>query len=196
MSQPLGRAVGNALEVAEALDTLEGDGPPELHGVRDGSGLAHRVAWRRMGARGRADVEDALRSGRGLHVFRRMVEAQGGDAAGVRRSCASAARAPPTRAGCRQGRLHRASRRADRRACVYRVWALAASARAIRSTWRSASSCEAKVGDRVVRGQPLATLHANDETRARAAEGVLRSAIDVSAAAVVPPPLILERISG
>ena len=43
---------------------------------------------------------------------------------------------------------------------------------------------QAKVGDRVRRGQPLAVLHANDEARLDEAERVLRSAIDVSAAAV------------
>ena len=52
----------------------------------------------------------------------------------------------------------------------------------------------ARVGERVARGQPLATLHANDEARLAEAERVLRMAIGVSAAAVEARPLILERL--
>ncbi len=194
MSQPLGRAVGNALEVAEAMDTLEGDGTPELtEFAMDLASLIVRLTSN--GARGRADVEDALRSGRGLHMFRRMVEAQGGDG-----------RVFDDRARLPRARLQRVLA-ADRDGYIARLDALTVAQACTRlgaGRERKGDSIdlavglvlEAKVGDHVVRGQPLATLHANDETRARAAEEVLRSAIDVSAAAVVPPPLILERISG
>jgi pyrimidine-nucleoside phosphorylase len=54
---------------------------------------------------------------------------------------------------------------------------------------------EAKIGDYVEHGQPLATLHANDEGRAELAEWTLRSGITLSHERVSPPPLILERIS-
>jgi thymidine phosphorylase len=54
---------------------------------------------------------------------------------------------------------------------------------------------EAKVGDRVGRGQPIAVLHANDESRLEEAERTLRSAIALSPTAVEPTPLILERLA-
>src|SRR5436305_6590226 len=62
MSQPLGRAVGNALEITEALETLEGDGPPELTDFAvDLATLIVELAT--DGASGRSDVEQALASG-------------------------------------------------------------------------------------------------------------------------------------
>src|SRR5205814_10551395 len=79
MSQPLGRAVGNALEVGEALDTLAGKGPPELADFA--LELASIVvelasepptAGSRDAGSARARVEQALRSGAGLRAFRRM----------------------------------------------------------------------------------------------------------------------------
>jgi len=53
----------------------------------------------------------------------------------------------------------------------------------------------AKLGDRVARGQPIAVLHANDEGRLIAAERVLRSAFAFSRMTVEPPPVILERLA-
>ncbi|HEY0580766.1 MAG TPA: thymidine phosphorylase, partial [Chloroflexota bacterium] len=55
---------------------------------------------------------------------------------------------------------------------------------------------ERKIGDRVASGEPLAILHANDERRLAEAERILRSAIDISATAVEPPPLIVGRLAG
>ena len=53
---------------------------------------------------------------------------------------------------------------------------------------------QARVGDRVAVGQPLAVLHANDEERLAEAERVLRGAISLSPSVVVPRPIILERL--
>src|SRR3981081_1992378 len=62
MSQPLGRAVGNALEVAEALDTLSSVGPPDFtEFVLELAGLIVRLAT--DGQQGRPEVEQVLRSG-------------------------------------------------------------------------------------------------------------------------------------
>ena len=89
MEQPLGRAVGNALEVAEAIDVLKGQGPEDitelslkLAGIMvylshaagtDGLGLEEGTA------RGQEAVEQALRDGSALEKFRNFVEGQGGD---------------------------------------------------------------------------------------------------------------------
>ena len=81
MDAPLGRAVGNALEVRECIDTLRGDGP------RDLTELSVELAARmvRLGglatddAAATALVRDALSSGRGIEVFRKLVQEQGGD---------------------------------------------------------------------------------------------------------------------
>lgn len=81
MEQPLGNAVGNALEVKEAIETLKGDGP------RDITDLSVEIAGAMIFAagicadlsEGRVMAEDALASGRGLEKFRTMIKAQGGD---------------------------------------------------------------------------------------------------------------------
>jgi pyrimidine-nucleoside phosphorylase len=81
MDAPLGRAVGNALEVAESIETLRGQGP------RDLTVLSVLLAARMVVMAGKADtldeaerlVGEALASGAGLDRFRRMVERQGGD---------------------------------------------------------------------------------------------------------------------
>ncbi|MCW2606532.1 MAG: deoA, partial [Frankiales bacterium] len=75
MEAPLGRAVGNALEVAEAVEVLQGGGPPDLVEV------CLAVAGEMLALGGRPDVDPAagLRDGSAHAVWRRMVAAQGGD---------------------------------------------------------------------------------------------------------------------
>jgi pyrimidine-nucleoside phosphorylase len=81
MDAPLGRAVGNALEIVECLDTLKGSGLPELTAV------VERLACRMVLLAGQETdataagrrVSDALSSGRALEKFARMIEGQGGN---------------------------------------------------------------------------------------------------------------------
>ena len=83
MEQPLGNAVGNALEVREAIDVLRGEGPRDITELS--IELAGRMIW--MGEcassaeEGLAKAGHALRSGAGLDKFREFVEGQGGNPA-------------------------------------------------------------------------------------------------------------------
>ncbi len=81
MHTPLGRAVGNALEVVECLESLKGGGPADL--VELSVALAARMLVLGGVAGDRADAEarvrEAIRSGAGLDRFRRIIEGQGGD---------------------------------------------------------------------------------------------------------------------
>ena len=74
MDTPLGRAAGNAVEVAEAVATLRGDGPADL--VEVTLALA-REMLALAGLPG--DPADALADGRALAAYRAMIAAQGGD---------------------------------------------------------------------------------------------------------------------
>ncbi len=75
MQTPLGLTAGNALEVRESLEVLAGGGPPDV------VELTLVLAREMLTAAGRGDVDpaDALREGRAMDVWRRMVAAQGGD---------------------------------------------------------------------------------------------------------------------
>jgi pyrimidine-nucleoside phosphorylase len=198
MSQPLGRAVGNALEVAEALDTLEGHGPPEFteFALELAAIIVELAATEGLGAPrrdARATVEQALRTGQALQAFRHMIKSQGGDTAAF-----------DDRAWLPRARLQLAIA-ADADGYLARLDALTvARASTILGAGRERKGdavdlsvgivLGAKVGDPVMRGQPLAVLHANDEGRLRQAEVELRQAIALSSAPVERPPLILERL--
>jgi len=81
MDAPLGRAVGNASEVIEAIETLKGQGPKDLEELS--VALAARLLILAGTAKDDADAErqvrDALTSGAGLEKFRDVILAQGGD---------------------------------------------------------------------------------------------------------------------
>jgi pyrimidine-nucleoside phosphorylase len=81
MNVPLGRAVGNALEVRECLATLRGEGPPDLEQISVTLAARMLVLGRLAPGERAAEaaVRDALGSGRGLEKFRAIVVQQGGD---------------------------------------------------------------------------------------------------------------------
>ena len=81
MDEPLGSAVGHALEVREALETLHGEGPPDLRELV--LVLATEVLEATGLVAGRAEVEAALDDGRALARFEAWVAAQGGDVAAL-----------------------------------------------------------------------------------------------------------------
>ena len=132
-------------------------------------------------------------SGAALQAFRRMIEAQGGDTAAF-----------DDRSHLPSASLRR-SIASDADGFVARLDALTvAHASSILGAGRERKGdpidlavgvvLQARVGDRVAGGQPLAVLHANDEARLDQAERVLRDAISLSASAVEPRPVILERL--
>jgi pyrimidine-nucleoside phosphorylase len=81
MNQPLGNAVGNALEVREALDTLHGGGPEDFreHCLTVASHMLVLGGIAPTEAEARLLAESAIRDGSGFARFRELVIAQGGD---------------------------------------------------------------------------------------------------------------------
>jgi thymidine phosphorylase len=81
MDAPLGHAIGNSLEIIECLDTLKGDGPPDVVDVvvRLATRMVLLAAIAPDSRAATRLVEDALHSGRALARFVRMIEAQGGN---------------------------------------------------------------------------------------------------------------------
>jgi thymidine phosphorylase len=184
MDVPLGRAVGNAVEVAEAVATLRGEGPADL--VEVTVALAE-VMLELAGLEG--DPRRSLQDGSALGSWEAMVRAQGGD------PDAPLAVAPvvePVLAG-RSGYLERL----DARGVGVAAWRLGAG-RARKEDPVSASAgiiCLAKPGDRVEEGQPVLELRAEDGSRLERAREALAGAVAISDGPVpAPAPLVLERV--
>jgi thymidine phosphorylase len=182
MDTPLGRCVGNALEVEEAVATLAGHGPPDLVEVV----LALATEMLRLAGID-ADPAAALADGRALAAYRAMIVAQGGDPD-----------APLPRATLRRPVLAAGSgwlSRLDARAVGVAAWRLGAG-RARKEDPVSATAgvrCLVKPGERIAGGQPVLELHADDEGRFERAAAALASAIEISPEPVPPGgPLVIQ----
>lgn len=85
MSQPLGYAIGNALEVKEAIDTLKGEGPDDLEELCYTLGSQMVVLGGKASTieEARKLLEEVVQNGKALEVFKAFISAQGGDASVV-----------------------------------------------------------------------------------------------------------------
>jgi pyrimidine-nucleoside phosphorylase len=193
MSQPLGRTVGNALEVKEALDTLAGHGPAAFSAFAvELASLIVSLAT--DGAQGRREVEQALHSGAARRRLRAMVVAQRGDTRAfddLERLPRSALQLPFVAAS--DGYVARLDALTVARASI--VLGAGRERKGEPIDLAVGVELHAKVGDAVARGQPIATLHANNAARADEANRLLDQAITISTEPVQAGPLILERIS-
>jgi thymidine phosphorylase len=188
MSVPLGRAVGNAVEVEESVRALRGDGPADL--MRVTLALAEEM----LSLAGiDADPAEAISSGRAYEAYRTMIRAQGGD------PDAPLPAAPFVRtiAAARSGWLTEL----DALQVGIASWRLGAG-RARKEDPVSAVAgviCLAKPGDQVSEGQPVLELRADDESRFAAALAALNvpGAIEIGddQPATWPDP-VLDRIVG
>ncbi len=181
MDEPLGRAVGNAVEVEESVATLRGEGPPDL--VEVTLALA-REMLRLAGID--ADPAAALADGRALAAYRAMITAQGGDPDAPLPAARHARQVLPA---AEDGWLHRL----DARAVGVAAWRLGAG-RAHKEDAVSPAAgalCLAKPGEWVERGQPMLELRTDDESRFGRAVAVLTDAVAIGAEPPrLPPPVI------
>ena len=185
MDQPLGRAVGNAVEVEEAVATLGGKGPADLVAVT----LALAAEMVRLAGIS-ADPAAALTDGRALASYRAMIAAQGGDPDAP----LPVAKHTTVVAAATTGWL----RTLDARAVGVAAWRLGAG-RARKEDPVSASAgviCLAKPGDMVEAGQPVLELRGDDPGRFERALEALAGAIEVGAQPPDPADPVLERIVG
>ncbi len=195
MNAPLGRTVGNALEVREAIETLRGGGPADLREVT----LA--LSAELLVSVGRApDAEEAgaelgaiLDGGAALERFVRLIEIQGGDprvADDPGRLPTAPLREPFRSPGSGWLDVH------ARRVGVASV-ELGAGRRRVEDAVdpRVGFEFHRRAGDRVSEGESLVTVHAADAAGAATAYHRLSDAIRVSPEPPAPQPLILERIA-
>jgi len=168
MDEPLGHTAGNALEVAEAVDALQGRGPGDLVALT--VALAAEVA-----NAPRATLHQCLEDGTAWRKFVAMVEAQGGDVSSLER-ITDVHRAPIIRElpAQRDGTVSRMDAGLIGQACV----ALGAGRARATDTVDFAVGCSAiqKVGARVSRGEPLLRIHARDQPSLAVALPLLQQA--------------------
>ena len=177
MNQPLGRAVGNAMEVQEAIDTLKGKGPEDFTEVV--YSLAAQLLTMTGKARGekeaRALCDEKIRNGEAYDKFCQFIEAQKGSLSSVEN-------------------LPRAKKKAVYNApktgyitaidteCIGIAAMKLGAGRATKEDVIDHAvgfMVEAKIGDRVKKDQPIITIHYNDKKRLAAARSELANAFTI-----------------
>jgi pyrimidine-nucleoside phosphorylase len=197
MSQPLGEAIGNALDIAEAVSLLSGGTRGRL---RDLSVLFAGEALSRLTGvgmgEGRSAAAAALDSGKALEAFRLMVEAQGGDPRVVDDPWAVLPVAPVRRPieADRAGHLAAVDAEALGRASTDLGAGRKRKGEAIDPA--VGIVFRPKIGDRLETGEEIGTIHARDEAAASGCAPRVLSALTVSQEPVEPPPLVLGWYGG
>ena len=184
MAEPLGKAVGNAIEVIEAIECLRGGGPADLRELC--VVLAAQVLARTGLPSSRAQLEAALDDGRAYERFERWVSAQGGDVAALG-SLKLAPDQDVVRAP-RPGRLASLDARSVGEAAGLLGGGRARKGDAV--DHGVGVMLHAKVGDEVARGEPVATLYHRAGKGLEAARSKVAGAIEVADFAT-PQPLII-----
>jgi pyrimidine-nucleoside phosphorylase len=192
MEQPLGHAVGNALEIREALATLRGDGPADFTELVVAA-AGHLLARSDLGvddAEARTRVEAALTDGSAHAAYERWIAAQGGD---------PSESALPTAPVVSEAR-------AEREGHVARLGAIRIGQAALRlGAGRRTKDdsidhavgvvCLKKPGDPVRAGDTLAEVHARDEETATAGVRDVLAAYEIAAEAPRRRPIVLDLIA-
>ena len=184
METPLGNAVGNALEVSEAIDVLNGKGPSDVIEIT----LA--LAKEMLNLAGiNKDPAQGLKDGSAFNIWKNMVKAQGGN--------------PDAEIPVAKKKELVLSKQSgyitdlNAYAIGLSAWRLGAG-RAKKEDAVSKTAgiiCLAKEGDYVEKGQPVLELHIDDETRLNSAQDALINAFEIGSEPKEKRKIVLERIS-
>jgi len=195
MDQPLGRAIGNALEVAEAVHALRGEGPEDLHALclALGARMLVLAGVTDDPARARSLLEERIDRGDAARKFAEMVDAQGGDRLAVedldrlpRAPIAEPVLAPAD--GVVEGVDAEMLGNAAMRLGAGRLRAGDAIDPG------AGLVLQRKVGNPVRRGDPLAVLHTSDPGRLGEARRMIAAAYRIGSGGSAAGPLVLETI--
>jgi thymidine phosphorylase len=186
MSVPLGRAVGNAVEVAESVEVLKGGGPADV------IELTLALAREMLALAGLPDVdpEPVLASGQAYETWCAMISAQGGDP--------SAPLPAPTHVHTVPAATDGVLSTLDALAVGVAAWRLGAGRARKEDPVQPAAGIllHAKPGDQVRAGDPLLELHTDTPEAVPAALAALDGAYTVAETALPPTPLVIETLRG
>ncbi|WP_409183363.1 thymidine phosphorylase [Amycolatopsis sp. VS8301801F10] len=183
MSTPLGRAVGNAVEVAEAVEVLRGGGPADV------VELTVALAREMLALAGiSVDPAEVLASGEAYEVWARMITAQGGDP--------SAELPRPAHVHVVTAPESGVLTSLDAYAVGVAAWRLGAGRARKEDPVQAAAGilCHAKPGDQVVEGEPLLELHTDTPDAVPAALAALEGGFTVGAEAPAARGIVLETV--
>ena len=195
MDQPLGRSVGSAVEVAEAVACLRGEGPEDLVGLSLELAAEMVVMGGRAGSlhEARATCRRAIADGSALERLRRVVSAQGGDP----RAIDDPSRLPAARLRIdlpapRSGVVHALAARPIGHATML----LGAGRARVDSVIDPGVGVllHKKAGDPVEAGEPLCTVLVNDESARAAVLAMIAGSYTIGDGPVEIPDLIVERL--
>jgi len=196
MDVPLGRAVGNALEVVECIEALKGRGPKDLEdlSVTLAARMVHLAGLAKSDREAKARVRQALASGAGLEKFRQIVQQQGGDPRIVD-DFGRLPRAPKQTAIVAE----RAGYVTDLNAEPIGIGAMMLGAGRNRAEDKVDHAVgvivRALVGEPVKSGDSILEVHYRDDQTLPSALGILRSAIQVGDQPPTPGPLLIDAVS-
>src|SRR5581483_1567264 len=197
MDQPLGQAVGNSLEVEECIQILRGEGPEDLREL-----CLELSAWMfYLGGvsasipQGREKAEQIIRSGQALEKFREMTAMQGGDVGVIDN---------PKRLPQARFRTDVLSPAAGYVATIQCEQVGTASVVLGGGRERKEDSVDPavgivlhkKIGDKVVGGEPLCTIHYNFEARLASAKQLLEASYQIADAPPAKRPMVHRVIQG
>lgn len=196
MDMPLGRNIGNALEVQEAVEVLSGKGDHRLRSLclELSANMVYLGRQAETMEEARAKAVEAVRSGGALEKLRRMVEAQGGDPSYITNPEKFTISPACVEIAAPQGGY---ITRLDAEGCGLAAVELGAG----RETKESPIDFGAGIillknkGDRVEQGQPIARLYAQSEALCRRGEERFFQALEVGPEAPQTGPMILDRVA-
>ena len=193
MNQPLGDTVGTGLEIKEAIELLKGGGPEDLQELvlKLGMEIVRLAGVAGSTLSAKQTVQRHLNDGSALDRFKKMVEAQGGDASMIddpdKIPKAKYIRKMPAP---KRGYVHTINAGMIARG----VQLLAQNKKGHYDPAVGVSNIS-KVGTQVKQGEPLMMIHYNDEARLDSALEYLRSAYRLAPKRPNPPQLVVERVA-
>ncbi len=194
MDRPLGKAIGNSLEIIEACDTLKGKGP------RDLTEISIELAANMLNLAGKGSLEvcrcmarEVIKNGKAFDKFKEMVHAQGGDVSVLDNSDAfPKAKVEYTVKAKKSGFIHKFDTEKVGIASVI----LGAGRETKESTidFTAGIILEKTVGDLVEKDEPLARFYSSEISKCKDAEDLFNQALKISEEEVNFSPLILSRV--
>lgn len=195
MDRPLGKSIGNALEMKEVCDTLKGKGPKDL------TELCLTLATNMLYLAGKGSLDDcynlakdALESGKAFEKLKEMVKAQGGDVSVIEdNSKFESSKVAKGLAAAQEGYIYSM----DTEKCGVASMILGAGREKKEDTidYSAGVIIHKKIGDYVKRGDLIASLYSSSEEKCINSSRLLGEAIKISSAEPVVKPIVLARVT-